>query len=307
MSNRAAYKRKSATHRRPEFAALACALWLVCAPIGAASAELSTTTNAGSANPATAILDRWEPIAIRAGAHTSAWRELFEMSLRLLNAATLTGIDDVMPYAESAKNSYTRFAEAVRSARFKSYMLAKSGKGHMKLGSPSDDQVFVPIVPRRIVDTRNVGGPIAAGTTRNFLFYATSAADDWSAQGGVAGPAGTTCPGTVLPNGGVYSPSAAVVTITVVSPTAAGNWIAWGGANPIPTASALNWSAAGQVLANTTVIPEGGRSGSGSGGPIGDFAVRYNGATGSAHFVADVVGYLVASRASALDCYGAPV
>jgi hypothetical protein len=76
------------------------------------------------------------------------------------------------------------------------------------LGSPVGDG-FSSRTPCRIVDTRSVGGPILAGTTRNFLFYSTGAADDWSGQGGVAGPSGSTCPG-ILPNGGFFSPSAAV-------------------------------------------------------------------------------------------------
>ena len=53
-----------------------------------------------------------------------------------------------------------------------------------------------------------------------------------------------------------------------------------GGANPIPLASALNWTAPGDLLANTTVIPGGGRSGSGPGGAVKDFAVKYNGPSG---------------------------
>jgi hypothetical protein len=162
--------------------------------------------------------------------------------------------------------------------------------------------VFSPIVPCRIVDTRNVGGMIAAGTTRNFYFYASSASFDWSTQGGAAGAASSTCPGTINPNGG--APSAAVVTVTVVSPSAAGNWIIWGGASPTPTISALNWNA-GDIAANTTIIQAGGRGGSGPGGTLKDFAVAYNGPSGSAHFIADVVGYLTENQAS-LSCASTP-
>src|SRR5207244_5470386 len=108
--------------------------------------------------------------------------------LRLMDAATLNGVDAVRPDAGNAKANYANFAQAIRNAEFKSYMLAKAGKGHMKLASTTIDQTFVPIVPCRIVDTRNAGGPIVAGTTRNYLFYSTGAADDWGGQGGVAGP-----------------------------------------------------------------------------------------------------------------------
>jgi hypothetical protein len=301
--------------RETAIRALCAALFGSLALLALANPTIAEQRNAGvetvrSSDPvivANDILNRWEPIAIAALAHSPVWREMFATQLTAMEVAVLRSIDAVKADRTDAKTSYARFAQAVRAAEAESFRLARSSKGRMKLDSTTTDQVFVPIVPCRIVDTRNAGGPIAAGSTRNFFFYATNAADDWSTQGGVAGPTGTTCPGTILPNGGVYAPSAAVVTITVVSPSAAGNWVVWGGEDPIPTASALNWTGPGQILANTTVIPEGGRVGTGSGGPIFDFAVRYNGPTGSAQFVADVVGYLVKNQATALDCYESPV
>jgi hypothetical protein len=170
-----------------------------------------------------------------------------------------------------------------------------------KLGSTATDQVYIPIPPCRIVDTRIAGGPIAAGTTRNYVFYANSPNFDWSSQGGQSGTAVAVCPATFNP-GGTVAPSAAVITVTVVTPSVAGNWIIWDGANPKPTISALNWNA-GDIKANTTFVPGGGRTGSGPGGAVQDFAVAYNGASGTAHFVADVVGYLVENAATALECY----
>ena len=70
----------------------------------------------------------------------------------------------------------------------------------------------------------------------------------------------------------------------------------WGGGAPVPTTSVLNW-AAGQVLANTTVIPSGARTG----GNL-DFAVFYNGPSGQADVIVDVVGYYVENAATALQC-----
>src|SRR5689334_19242792 len=242
---------RSTTRRLSLCAAFVCGFSLSAAALAAGGASAP-----GPMQPmnvlADAILDRWAPIAVQAEAHTPAWREIFGTQLRLMDAATLDGVDAVQPDAASAKANYAKFAGAIRNAEFKSYMAGAAGKGPMKLASTSTDQTFVPIVPCRIVDTRNVGGPIAASTTRNFLFYSTGASDDWSDQGGIAGPTAATCPGTILPNGGVNSPSAAVVTVTVVSPSAAGNWVLWGGASPTPTASALNWAGPGQILANTT-------------------------------------------------------
>lgn len=269
--------------------------------------QISATPTPAPASPlalANNILNRWEPIAADAGAHWIGWREMFATQLGAMDVSTLRSLDRLkIETSDSAAVAYARFAQAVRGAEMQTYQHAVAGKVRAKLGSPADDQVFVPIVPCRIVDTRNVGGPIAAGTTRNFRFYSIGSSDDWSTQGGIAGPSTVTCPGTVLPAGGVYGPSAAVITVTVVSPTAAGNWIIWGGANPIPTVSALNWTGPGQILANTTAVPFGGRNGTGPGGGILDFAVSYNGPSGSAQFVADVVGYFVITQATALDCF----
>jgi hypothetical protein len=54
--------------------------------------------------------------------------------------------------------------------------------------------------------------------------------------------------------------------------------------------SVLNWNNPGDIVANTTVVPTGGRTGSGPGGSIQDFAVAYNGPSGQAQVVVDVVG-----------------
>jgi hypothetical protein len=260
----------------------------------------SASISPNSVALANEILDRWEPIVVKAGQHSAAWRELFATQLGAMDASVLDTVNRLKVRAPNdAKASYAQFTQAVRGAEMQSYLLARSGKGHMKLASTSTDQVFIPIVPCRIVDTRKVGGPISAGQTRNFYFYTDAFAYSWGNQGGPSGFGGLTCPGTWNPNGG--APSAAVITVTVVSPTAAGNWILWGGANPIPNVSALNW-AAGQTLANTTVVVAGGRSGTGGGGTIEDFAVAYNGPSGSAHLVVDVVGYLAENKATELDC-----
>jgi hypothetical protein len=95
---------------------------------------------------------------------------------------------------------------------------------------------------------------------------------------------------------GSVAPRAAVLTITAVNTTAAGNFIVWGGQGTPPTASVLNW-AAGQVIADTVPVPWGGETG----GAL-DFAVRYNGPSGQADVVVDVIGYFTENQATALDC-----
>ena len=94
-----------------------------------------------------------------------------------------------------------------------------------------------------------------------------------------------------------------MATVTVVNATAAGNWLIWGGAgNPAGvSSSALNWGP-GNVLANTTLLPSGGRTGTGLGGAVFDIAVKYNGPSGQADVIVDVVGYFVENTATALQC-----
>ncbi len=240
------------------------------------------------------ILNRWEPVALAAGEHSDVWRDMYTTQLIRMDAATLGEIDAVVvDAATDPKLNYAKFAHAFKSALMQSYMAGGlSGKGNMKLGPTTTDQAFIPITPCRVVDSRNLLGPILAGFTRNYQFYASTTGFDFGAtQGGNSGAAGTVCPGTVNPNG--VAPSAAVVTITVVGPTAAGNFVLWEGASPRPTVSVLNWNKAGDIAANTTVVPAGGRTGTGPGGAIQDFAVSYNGPTGQGQVVIDVVGYFV--------------
>jgi len=89
-----------------------------------------------------------------------------------------------------------------------------------------------------------------------------------------------------------------MMTITVVSPSAAGNFVAWEGTGSAPTASVLNWNNPGDIAANTTVIPFN----VGRGTTSRDFAIFYNGPSGQAQAVVDVVGYFVENTATALDC-----
>jgi hypothetical protein len=246
------------------------------------------------------LLDRWQAISSELGVDSRIWRAQFGA---LVDAAPFKTIDawakippEGMSDARRLALYRTMQADFVRNAA----LALKSGT-LLKLGTAVSDQTFVPITPCRIVDTRNVGGLLSAGAARNFNFYAATGTFSWAAQGGAPGTAATACAGTVNPNGG--APSAAVATVTVVSPTAAGNFVAWGGANPVPLTSILNWNNPGDIAANTTVIPAGGRAGMGPGGAVQDFAVFYNGPSGAAHVIVDVVGYFTENAATALDCH----
>jgi len=269
---------------------------------GADSDKRSGGASAASAGAnvvmANDILNRWQPIAVAAGQDAATWRSLFGTQLTQMDAGSLKTLSEV---GKSPSASYATFLETFRGVQ--SQRFAGASKTQLKdLGSPTVDQVFFPIPPCRIVDTRNVGGPIAASTQRAFFFYASAgnASLSWSSQGGGAGTAIVNCPGTSFTsNGGTLgsvAPSAAVATVTAVAPTAAGNFVVWGGDGVFPQSSAINFGA-GETLANTTVIPRGSRTG----GAL-DFTVRYNGPSGQADVVVDVVGYFVENGATALDC-----
>src|SRR6516164_3979484 len=76
------------------------------------------------------------------------------------------------------------------------------------LGDKSDDLVYTPVVPCRILDTRNAGGPLLAGVIRTFFGYGPGG---FVVQGGVASDCG-------VPNG----VAALSLNIAAVQPVDAG-------------------------------------------------------------------------------------
>lgn len=146
-----------------------------------------------------------------------------------------------------------------------------------RLGDSAADLVFTPVAPCRIADTRLAGGVIAANASRLFDLDGSNL----SSQGGSATGCG-------LPFGVV---TAAVLTMTVVSPAGPGYLTGYGFNSPVPLAATMVY-AQGDVLSTTTVnplVPGGGN----------DFNVYTFSAT---HLVIDVVGYYAAPAATPLDC-----
>ena len=145
------------------------------------------------------------------------------------------------------------------------------------LGDLDDDLTFTPVTPCRLIDTRNAGGALAPRTAR--AFSATSTALIAAAGGNAAG-----C-------GIGAGPTALALTITAVLPTNVGNLIAFADGGPVPLSSALNFLA-GQIIANTTVVP--------STSSLGNNFDLFNNSDGATHVVVDVVGYFYAPQAP--DC-----
>ena len=110
------------------------------------------------------------------------------------------------------------------------------------LGDSGSDLVYTPLVPCRIVDTRNPGGggPFGSSETRNYHAYLTSGT--FASQGGAASNCGVPA-----------NPAAVTLNLTVVS---SANFFltAWPFNQPRPLASTLNY-APGQVLANGAIVP----------------------------------------------------
>ena len=149
----------------------------------------ATTDRANAIVLANQILNRWQPVAEEAGALTPIWREQYLAQLASMDDSILEQLDRVNARAGGAvKARYARFVEGFRSAVMHTVMLAREGKGQLKLGLTDIDQVFIPITPCRIVDTRNVGGPIAASTQRAFVWVRGTSAFTWASPRGRAGP-----------------------------------------------------------------------------------------------------------------------
>lgn len=147
------------------------------------------------------------------------------------------------------------------------------------LGALSNDLVFTPLQPCRIVDTRVAGGVIAANSTRSFKAVNSA---DFTAQGGSA----TNC-GTLG-----LSASAVALNITAVTPGIAGYATVFPFGTTQPVASSVNYSA-GAIVNNAIIaqIPN----------PLqtSDFTVF---TFAQSHYVIDIVGYFAPPVATALEC-----
>jgi hypothetical protein len=137
-----------------------------------------------------------------------------------------------------------------------------------QLGSLSTDLVYTPVTPCRIIDTRNAGGVLAAGSIRGFNGWGSN----FATQGGAASNCGI--PVTT-------DTAAIVVNFTVVSPSTAGYITAYPSNAAQPLAASLNFNA-GDVKGNNAVLKLNQTV-------TGSHLNIYT--TSITHLVADVVGY----------------
>jgi hypothetical protein len=213
---------------------------------------------------AAAIVRRWEASAKESG----KWDENFESDL---SAALVKLMPDNLIEAGEA-TSYESMMHVLATGRPNASGVPNA------LGSGSVDLVYTPVRPCRIVDTRfATAGAIIGTTTRGFDADGAS----FAAQGG----SNISC--------GIPSSVAAAVamTITVTQPVATGYVNAWSITTGQPASSVVNY-AAGQTIANSTIIPIAPGGGN-------DFNVY---SLVDTHVVIDVLGYFAAPEATALDC-----
>jgi hypothetical protein len=166
--------------------------------------------------------------------------------------------------------------------RLANEQIAKVSGNTKTLGALSNDLVYTPIQPCRILDTRSsAGGAIPANTTRSFISINSS---NFSSQGGSA----TNC-GTMG-----LAATAVAINLTAVTPTNAGYATAFPFGTTQPVAASVNY-AAGDIVNNALIvqIPN----------PLSsfDFSVY---SFAQSHYVADIVGYFAPPLATAQECIG---
>jgi len=157
-------------------------------------------------------------------------------------------------------------------------------RAHAKaIGDTADDLVYEPVTPCRVLDSRSAaGGVLQANQLRNWL--AANPAGNFSAQGGAA----TNC-------GIPVKPAAVMINFTVANTTGTVNFLtAWPFGLARPNAATLNWTAAGQQIANAVIVPL-----CTGGGCASDFSTF---ASAQTDLIGDVLGYFAAPVATAMDC-----
>ena len=157
---------------------------------------------------------------------------------------------------------------------------SRTGVTPKTLGALSNDLVYTPVIPCRILDTRNTAaGAIAGNSTRNFVGFGVSS---FASQGGSA----TNCGVNPL------SATAIAINLTVVTPAAFGYATAYPFGTAQPVAASLNFTA-GAIVNNALIVQ--------TPNPISSFDFTIY-STAQSHYVADIVGYFAPPQATALQC-----
>jgi hypothetical protein len=184
----------------------------------------------------------------------------------------LTGLRSDHLLAASLAGSIEGLRDVVSGALVRTDVAVSPKLIHTKsLGDTTDDLVYTPVVPCRIVDTRSGGGGVfLPGNQRDWLAFSPSG---FASQGGSA----TNCGIPVRP--------AAIMANTTLANTVGGPefFELWPFNQTRPTASTVNWFGPGQQPANAEIVPL-----CTGGGCTSDFSAF---ASGQTHAIVDVLGY----------------
>lgn len=200
----------------------------------------------------------------------------------LLGAICLVGVGSSAATTGDTADSAPGSASAARVVLRDESGLATRGDdavGAQALGDDSTDLVFTPVTPCRLWDTRNTG----VGAFTGAQTFGVSGNVNPTTQGGSLATCG-------LP---VADPVAVVLNVTAISTSTFGWAHAYAANGSLPVASVLNWTAAGQIVPNTTVVPVC----PGCGVAV-DVSIYH---AAAAYSFADVVGYFNPPGVAKLD------
>ncbi|MGJ7901399.1 hypothetical protein [Lysobacter sp. 1R34A] len=224
------------------------------------------------------IVSRWQPYVDQTyGKSASGWGERMQ--------ATFADADIANLERAASANSFRDMTHA---------LLGGAGSVDMQgapdtttaaittasFGSPGTELVYTPLTPCRIIDTRIVGGPLAANTTRS---YNSFTATDFTFQGGDA--SNCNIPADV---------SALTVKIASSNPQQSGFLTAYPSSETRPLASTLNYNVSGGTVFSNEAHIKLCRPGCEK-----QFNVY---SIGQTDVVMDVTGYYKEPAATALDC-----
>jgi hypothetical protein len=141
------------------------------------------------------------------------------------------------------------------------------------------NMIYTSIQPCRIFDTRSSGaGQLVAGVTQTFNVVGNTTGTYFTGQGGTNG--GCSLPGfDTLPQARVQ---AVVLNLVAITPSGAGNLVAWPTDQAAPGSSVINYSS-GITVANAIVIPVRQDSAG------GDISIKAQ--VSNAHALGDVMGF----------------
>jgi hypothetical protein len=184
----------------------------------------------------------------------------------------LSGLRSDHLLAASLAGSVEGLRDVVSGALVHTDAVVSRSLVHTKsLGDTTDDLVYTPVVPCRIVDTRlGAGGVFLPQTQRDWLTYSPGG---FASQGGSA----TNCGIPVRP--------VAVMMNTTLANTVGGPefFTLWPSGQARPTASTVNWFGPAQQPANAEIVPL-----CTGGGCTSDFSAY---ASGQTQAIIDVLGY----------------